>query len=104
MNFQPLPDLRQVAIAELSLQIDQYFASGNTASEIPPGVSGETTSRNLPRQQEKLRAQGAKDAPALKELLDQGYSLRRCAKALGSDWKRIKLIAQESGLTVGAKR
>ena len=67
MNFQPLPDLRQVAIAELSLQIDQYFASGNTASKIPLGVSGETISRNLPRQQEKLRA-------------------------------------QESGLTVGAKR
>lgn len=97
----PQQDPRVGTIQRLSTQIDQFFAAGKSIVEVPPGVSGERLGGGMESRHAALRAARDKDAPTLRYLADQGYTVKQCAEAMGSDPKRLRLMARENGITFG---
>lgn len=100
MNIgQPIPDPRTAVINNLSAQIDSFFAAGRTVSVIESGVSGERSMGvSMKTHHDKLRAERDKIAPTVQYLANEGKTLREAAEALGTDQKRVKLIARENGI------
>lgn len=98
MNIgQPLPDPRTAVINDLSAQIDSFFAAGRTVQVIATGISGERTGgQAMATHHDKLRAERDKIAPTVQYLADEGKTVREAAEALGTDQKRVKLIAREN--------
>lgn len=95
---QPLPDPRIAVIRDLSSQIDSFFAAGHRVQHIASGVSGEHTGGlAMATHHDKLRAERDKIAPTVKYLAAEGKTVREAAEALGTDPKRVKLIARENG-------
>lgn len=95
---QPLPDPRTAVIRDLSSQIDSFFAAGNRAQHIASGVSGERTGgTTMATRHDKLRAERDKIAPIVQHLAIEGHTAREAADVLGTDPKRVKLIASENG-------
>ncbi|NWD49056.1 hypothetical protein [Pseudomonas gingeri] len=93
----PMPDPRQAEIADISRQIDQFFAAGGRAQEIPIGVGVDTPHLGTTGHHSRLRAERDKLAPSVKAQADMGRTASAAAKALGMHIKRAQLIARENG-------
>jgi len=98
----PQQDPRQLSIERLSSQIDQFFAAGKAVEVVPTGVSGKLIGgKSMATHHAKLRTERDKDAPTLRYLAEQGYSVREAAEAMGTCDKRIRLMARENGIAIG---
>ena len=51
----------------------------------------------------KLRAERDKEAPTLRYLAEQGYSVKQAAEAIGTGEKRVRLMASENGISIGQR-
>jgi len=95
----PMPDPRDAVSAELNRAVEKYFGSGKTAQQIPSGVSAEVPMFGATPHSKKLRALRDKDAPKVKALADAGKTAPMAAAMLEMRISRVKLIAQENGIT-----
>ncbi|WP_236176643.1 hypothetical protein [Pseudomonas qingdaonensis] len=101
MNIgSPIPDPRLQVMADLSVQIDQFFAAGKRLMLIEAGVSGECCGMKNPHQRKQRAARDAA-APMVRELAAQGLNAQEIGEAMKTSHTRIRLIAQENGITLG---
>ena len=101
MNIgSPIPDPRLQVMADLGAQIDQFFAAGRRPAAIPSGVSGEGCGMKSPHQRKQRAARDAA-APMVRELAAQGLNAQEIGEAMKTSHTRIRLIAQENGITLG---
>ena len=99
----PMPNPRDSISADLNRKLDQFFSSGKTAQQIPSGVSAEVPMFGATPHSKKLRALRDKDAPKVKALAQAGKTASATATALDMRISRVKLIAQENGITFAEK-
>jgi predicted polyphosphate/ATP-dependent NAD kinase len=92
----PLPNPRDLIIAELNQQLDHFFGAGKTVQQIASGVSAEGTLTGSTAHHERLRAERDKIAPKVREQATAGKTAAEAAKALSMHVKRVQLIAQEN--------
>lgn len=81
-------------MADLSAQIDQFFAAGRRPAVIPSSVSGENT------HQRKQRAARDAATPMVRELAARGMNAQEIGEAMKTSHTRIRLIAQENSITL----
>jgi hypothetical protein len=98
----PQEDPRKQIKADLERQIDAFLNRGREVLEVPPGASKEapffgTTGRTL-----KLRKKRDANAPAVRELADQGMCRKDIAAALGLHVDTVALIGKENSITIAA--
>lgn len=88
--------------AELEAAKAAFFMSGRQVQVIAIGVSGDRIgTQTMATHHAKLRAQRDKEAPTLRYLSEQGYSVKEAAEAMGTCDKRIRLMASENGIRIG---
>lgn len=95
----PMADPRAKIAADLSRQIDQFFAAGREVREIAIGVSADTPVMGGPPHADRLRVVRDKLAPELKTLAASGMTLAEIAKEMGIRPARAALIAKENDIT-----
>jgi hypothetical protein len=91
-----MPDPRDLIIANLNQQMDQFFATGKTVEQIASGVSADAPFLGTTSHHDRLRAGRDKLAPKVKEQAESGKTAAEVAKAQGMHVKRVKLIAREN--------
>jgi hypothetical protein len=91
----PMPHPRDCIVAKLNEQIEQFFGAGNTAQQIPSGVSGDPKLASTPHH-DRLRVERNKIAPKVRELAEAGKTISETAKTLHMHVKRVQLIATEN--------
>lgn len=99
----PLPDPRDEVTAKISRALEDFFGSGKHVQHIPSGVSAEVPMFGATPHSKKLRALRDKDAPKVKALAKAGKTASMAATALDMRISRVKLIAQENGITFAEK-
>jgi hypothetical protein len=99
----PMPDPRDEITTKLNRALDDFFGSGKHVQHIPSGVSAEVPMFGATPHSKKLRALRDKDAPKVKALAKAGKTASATATALEMRISRVKLIAQEHGITFAEK-
>lgn len=102
MNFQPLPDPRQRVIEDLHSQIDRFFAAGGQVAALPHGASKEGLPSVMETRAQKLRAGRDRLAPSVRDMAAKGAGAHAIAQVLSTTDSRVKLIARENSITLGA--
>lgn len=99
----PMPDPRDAITTQLNRALDDFFGSGKHIQQIPAGVSANAPVLGTTPHAKKLRALRDKDAPKVKALAKAGKTASAAATALDMRISRVKLIAQENGITFAEK-
>jgi hypothetical protein len=99
----PLPDPRDEITANLNRALEDFFGAGKHIKEIPAGISANAPVLGTTPHAKKLRALRDKDAPKVKALAKAGKTASATATALDMRISRVKLIAQENGITFAEK-
>lgn len=99
----PMPDPRDAITSKLNQALEDFFGAGKHIQQIPSGVSAEVPMFGATPHSKKLRALRDKDAPKVKALAEAGKTASMAATALDMRISRVKLIAQENGITFAEK-
>jgi len=99
----PLPDPREEITANLNRALEDFFGAGKHIKQIPSGVSANAPVLGTTPHAKKLRALRDKDAPKVKAQAEAGKTASMAATALDMRISRVKLIAQENGITFAEK-
>lgn len=92
----PLPNPKDLIIAELNQQLDHFFGAGKTVQHIANGVSAEGPLSGSTAHHARLRSERDKIAPKVREQAVAGKTAAETAKELSMHVKRVHLIAQEN--------
>ena len=103
MIGQPMPDPRDAISANLNRAFEEFLGSGKCIPQIPSGVSAHAPVLGTTPHAKKLRALRDKDAPKVKAQAEAGKTASAAATALDMRISRVKLIAQENGVTFAEK-
>jgi hypothetical protein len=98
-----MPDPREAITANLNRTLEDFFGAGKHIPQLPSGVSAEVPLFGATPHSKKLRALRHKDAPKVKAPAEAGKTVSAAATALDMRISRVKLIAQENGITFAEK-
>jgi len=103
MIGHPKPDPRDCIVADLNRKMDAFFSSGGTAQQIPQGVSGEMTGFGPSAHHQRLKDERKRLAPEVRKHAEMGLNATQIGTAMSIRVKRVQMIADENGITIGGK-
>jgi hypothetical protein len=98
----PQADIRKQIKADLERQIDAFLNRGKEILEVPAGASKEAPFYGATGRTLKLRKKRDANAPAVRELANQGLCRKDIAAALGLHADTVALIGKENSITIAA--
>lgn len=97
-NLQPNP--RDAIIEDLNRKLDQFFSKGGASQQIAQGATGEKFGFGATGHQDRLRAERARLAPAVREQADKGLNATQIGTALSMRVQRVLMIATENNIEI----
>lgn len=103
MIGQPQLNPRDAIVEDLNRKLEQFFGTGGMVQEVAQGATGERFGFGATGHQNRLRAERARLAPAVREQADKGLNPTQIGTALSMRAQRVLMIATENNIEIRGK-
>ena len=100
MIGQPQQNPRDAIVEDLNRKMEQFFGAGGKVQEFAQGATGEKFGFGATGHQDRLRAERARLAPAVREQAEKGLNPTEIGTALSMRVQRVLMIAAENNIEI----